>query len=281
MAFNIFNERLKSLFDFTSDGVIILDHAMKIVEINPAAEAMTGWKASERRGSPFPYEKLISLDPAQKKETGVDLFNTAESRHDLEMEVTLLHGNKLHLPATSFPISGEGGEQFFGLILENILMKEGVVENLIRQERLDEMTGLLHKDYFQQVSGDEIRRMNKNGGTLGAILIQIKNLDKIREKFGSVKGSETIKKVGSLVKGNSRDIDLVCRYDENEFLVLLINSDTAKMSIILRRLKEKLVHSNKSAHFPAPVRIRLGNVLVNDHYEEIFKAVKLSLDKFV
>jgi diguanylate cyclase (GGDEF)-like protein/PAS domain S-box-containing protein len=281
MAFNIVNERLKPLFDLTSDGVIILDSAMKIVALNPSAEEVTGWNAAEQKGKPFPYDKLISLDSGRKTADPAEVFSPSGSRHDLEMEITLLHGNRLLLPATSFPIQGEEGELFYGLILENILTKEGVVENLIRQERLDELTGLLHKDYFQQVAGDEIRRMNKNGGTLGAILIQVKNLAQIREKAGFLKGDETMKKVGNLVKGNSRDIDLVCRYDENAFLVLLINSDSAKMNIILERLKEKLLHSNKIDLFPAPVRIWVGNVLLNGHYEEIFKEVKLSLDKFV
>lgn len=281
MAFNLFNERLKPLYDHTSDGVIILDGSMNILHLNASAEEILGWKASEKIGKRFPLEELIHLNSGETVQKSHAAFSSTETIHDLEMEVTLSHGNKLLLPAISFPMTSGGGEQFYGIILENILLKYGVSEKLIKKERLDEMTGLLHKEYFEQVAGDEMKRMKKHGGTLGAILVQIGNLENIQEKSGMLKASETVKRVGKLVKGNSRDVDLVCHYSENEFMVLLVNSDQGKMNIILSRLKEKIEHSNQIGQFPIPVRINVGNILLSHQYDEIFKSVKLSLEKFV
>lgn len=280
MAFNIINERLKPLFDLTSDGVIIIDRSMNILALNGSAEEITGWTQREMFGKKFPHEQLIHLNSGKNFVESTGAFNPFGPNFDLQMEITLSQGNKVLLPAISFPMADEG-ETVFGLIFENTLLKYGVSEKLFKQERLDELTGLLQKEYFEQVAGEEMKRMKKHGGNLGAILVRIENLSQIVQKSGGLKGNEVVKKVGGMVKGNSRDIDLVCRYGENEFMVLLINSDPGKMSIILGRLKEKLLQANQGALFPAPLSIKVGKVLQNHHYEELFKSVKLSLDNFI
>jgi diguanylate cyclase (GGDEF)-like protein/PAS domain S-box-containing protein len=281
MAFNLINERLKPLFDHTSDGVIIIDPSMSILALNRSAEEITGWNPAEKIGKKFPQEQLIHLNSGKTFMESSGAFSPAGTNYDLQMEITLSQGNKVLLPAISFPMTDEKGEMVYGLILENILLKYGVGEKLFTQERLDELTGLLHKDYFEQVAGEEIKRMKNHGGNLGAILVRIENLSQIVQKSGGLKGNEVVKKVGSLVKGNSRDIDLVCRYGENEFMVLLINSDPGKMSIILTRLREKLLQANQGALFPTPLSIKVGKMLQNHHYEELFKSVKLALDNFI
>ncbi|MFZ7103134.1 MAG: PAS domain S-box protein [Peptococcaceae bacterium] len=40
-------QRLKTIFNHTSDGIIVLDEECKILDINPAAEKLTGWRARE------------------------------------------------------------------------------------------------------------------------------------------------------------------------------------------------------------------------------------------
>jgi signal transduction histidine kinase len=40
-------QKLKTIFTHTSDGIIVLDENCLVLEINPAAEKLTGWKAKE------------------------------------------------------------------------------------------------------------------------------------------------------------------------------------------------------------------------------------------
>jgi PAS domain S-box-containing protein len=44
-------QRLRAIFDNASDGIAIIDSARRIVALNPAMEAMTGWTAAEAIGS--------------------------------------------------------------------------------------------------------------------------------------------------------------------------------------------------------------------------------------
>ncbi|MHB8483500.1 MAG: diguanylate cyclase, partial [Nitrospiria bacterium] len=215
MAFNIDEERLKSLFYYTSDGVIILDSSLNINALNPSAGEITGWDIKERIGKKFPLENLIYLNSPQDKANQA-LFNSSEPNFNLEMEITLAHGNKILLPAISFPIATPEGKSYYGLILENILLKYGMGEKQINTERLDEITGLYHKTYFEQAAEKEIKRMRKHGGILGAILVQIENLPFIHQRYGKSKSNEVVKVAGEIVKGNSRDVDLVGRFGEDE-----------------------------------------------------------------
>ncbi|MFZ5943847.1 MAG: histidine kinase [Bacillota bacterium] len=42
-------QRLKTIFNHTSDGIIVLDEACRVIDLNPAAEKLTGWKSWEVR----------------------------------------------------------------------------------------------------------------------------------------------------------------------------------------------------------------------------------------
>ena len=280
MAFNIDEEGLKSLYYYTSDGVIILDSSLNIEALNPSAEEITGWNRSEMIGKKFPLNQLIYLNSSENKGDQA-FFNPSGANLDLEMEVTLSHDNKVLLPAISFPIMTKGGKPYFGLVLENILLKYGVGEKLIKIDRLDELTGLYHKSYFEQAAEEEMKRMRKHGGNLGAILVQIANLSLVSQRYGKSKADDVLKKVGEIVKGNSRDVDLVGRFGEAEMMVLLIHSDKHKMNVILRRLKDKLIQANQEKVFPLPVNVKVGKILMDNHYEEILNQVQLSLENFV
>ncbi|MBI1821590.1 MAG: diguanylate cyclase [Nitrospirae bacterium] len=280
MAFNIDEEGLKSLFYYTSDGVIILDSSLNIEALNPSAGEITGWNMEEMIGKKFPVHQLIYLNSSQNKANHL-LFNPSGANFDLEMEVTLGSGNKVLLPAISFPITTPEEKPCYGLILENVLLKYGLGEKQIKTERLDELTGLYHKTFFEQAAEEEIKRMRKHGGVLGALLVQIGNLAFINQSYGKAKANEIVKKVGEIVKGNSRDVDLVGRFSEDEIMVLLIHSDNHKMNIILKRLKEKFVQENQTRAFPVPVNIKVGKTLMNHDYEQIFNHVKLSLENFI
>ena len=279
MAFDLFNEKLKPLFDYTSDGVVILDGALNIIALNGSAAEITGWNPAERVGKRFPVETLIPLESGEESGKGPLLLRGGETRREFQMEVRLRDGQRVSLPALLFPIGNEKEARYFGLILENILSRYGVGENLIRKERLDQATGLLQKDYFLEVAGGEIKMMNRSGGNLGAILVRIDNFQEIHERAGKMKVQEIVKNVGEVVKGNSREIDLVSRYAEGEFMVLLINSDSSKMKNILSRLKTKLIQYHRTA--PVPIRVSAGQAILNQEYEKIFSKVKEALENFL
>lgn len=40
-------QRLKTIFNYTSDGIIVLDEKLRVLDINPAAERLTGWSKNE------------------------------------------------------------------------------------------------------------------------------------------------------------------------------------------------------------------------------------------
>ncbi len=281
MAFNIDEERLKPLFEYTSDGVIILDASMNIVALNPSAEEMTGWTREAIIGKKFPMDQLIYLESDRHKAPGGGLVNLKEPNFNIQIEIALPQGNKVMLPAIGFPMADGKGNTLYGLILENMLLKYGVGEKLIKNDRLDQVTALYHKAYFEEMTREEIKRMKKYGGSLGAILVQFENLPFIIESYGLSKGNESLRHVGEIVKGNARNVDLIGRTGEIEIMVLLINLDPLKLTAVLNRLKEKFIHANQGHLFPVPVKINIGKILLNSDYEEIFKRVKLSLEKFI
>ncbi|HXN06745.1 MAG TPA: diguanylate cyclase [Nitrospiria bacterium] len=279
MAFDIERERLKELFYHTSEGVFILDSSLNILLMNPSAEEITGWNNRDKAGKRFPVECLIpiSTSPEGSKDSS-RIFNPFAPVSELEFEVQLSHGQKLLFPGISFPIPGDAGVSYFGLLVENILLKYGMGTKMIGEERTDDVTGLNNRTYFNELASVEIKRLKKYGGSLGGMMVQISSFSQFQAKFGTLKGMEIIKKVAQIVKGNSREVDIVGRTSENEFMVLLINSDAQKMKAIFSRLKEKLAIAEKKHDFPPPVKVLAGNILLNDDFDDILDRVKLLLE---
>jgi len=44
-------QRLRTIFQYTSDGIIVIDEELKVLDINPAAERLTGWGKKEIIGN--------------------------------------------------------------------------------------------------------------------------------------------------------------------------------------------------------------------------------------
>ena len=118
----------------------------------------------------------------------------------------------------------------------------------------DDLSGLYNRLFFET----EFNRLEKSRlYPISIIVAKITNLEDINASLGTQVGDELVMNVSSLFTNVFRQEDIVSRYGEDEFAVLLPSSDADILEIIMGRMKAHVDAYNDS-HKNLPLRISFG-----------------------
>ena len=112
---------------------------------------------------------------------------------------------------------------------------------LTDQAHTDKLTGLINRAGYEQI----IRHGDLNTTTM--IVFDADKFKHINDTYGHEVGDLVLKKVARTLKANFRLSDYVCRTGGDEFVVLMISSDTLEQDLIVRkigRINRELSHAD-------------------------------------
>lgn len=101
----------------------------------------------------------------------------------------------------------------------------------------DNTTDLYTSYYFKERLADEFARSQRYNYPTGLIVVSLDNFETIREKYNSVVVNAALKEVGDLLIAHSRSTDVIGRLGNNEFIILLIQTDKNEAILIAERLR--------------------------------------------
>lgn len=132
-------------------------------------------------------------------------------------------------------------------------------EQINRMATVDGLTGLANHRTFQHGFEVMLERAQRRGSPLCLILCDIDHFKQLNDNHGHPFGDQVLRKVGELLQGTVRSVDLAARYGGEEFAVVLEDSDFKgglKMAERIRREVELLaLHHQRE---PVQVTISLG-----------------------
>lgn len=85
----------------------------------------------------------------------------------------------------------------------------------------DPLTGLFNRRYLTATMARELARMRREDRPLSLMLIDIDHFKSVNDTLGHQAGDECLVRLATLLKINTRESDVVCRWGGDEFLVLL------------------------------------------------------------
>lgn len=89
----------------------------------------------------------------------------------------------------------------------------------------DGLTKCYNHRHFQEVLESEFQRAKRYKLTFSLLIGDIDNFKKINDTYGHQIGDIVLKGIGSLLKRNVRDLDVVARYGGEEFAVIMPETD--------------------------------------------------------
>lgn len=99
----------------------------------------------------------------------------------------------------------------------------------------DEVTGLSNRRHFQSEIDREHRRSQRAWSSYAIARIDIDGMGKLNDVLGRGGGDALLKRVGEELKAPRREYDLVARWEEDEYIVLLPGIDKHAVKAVLGR----------------------------------------------
>jgi len=108
----------------------------------------------------------------------------------------------------------------------------------------DTLTGLYSRDVFMALLKKEIAQAARLKKPLCLIMIDIDDFKTVNDKHGHLKGDDVLKKIGSIIDGTVRDMDLAARYGGEEMAVIMPNTDSGGAFEVADRIRNTIEQEN-------------------------------------
>lgn len=133
------------------------------------------------------------------------------------------------------------------LLIDNIRLNREVK----RQSIIDALTQTYNRHHFVSKLAAEVRRAKRYSRPCSLLFVDVDRFKEINDEYGHLQGDQVLRDLGKLFLQSVREVDVVCRYGGDEFLVLLPET-TLEMA---RQTAEKLrarVQEHRFRHVDSP-----------------------------
>lgn len=131
----------------------------------------------------------------------------------------------------------------------------------------DELTRVYSRTYFEESLHREVSRANRYKHEFSLLMIDVDQLAHINENHGRETGDHCLKKLADMLLKSVRSGDIVARYGEDEFIMLLTQCRQADAM----KCAERIVGKAKSILEKSPFSVSVGLF----HYKGLQKVYRL------
>jgi diguanylate cyclase (GGDEF)-like protein len=111
----------------------------------------------------------------------------------------------------------------------------------LEQETItDSLMGIYNRRYLDRRLTEEFQRARRYEQPFSIFLLDIDYFKKINDTYGHQMGDVVLKKLGAVIVGSVRELDVVIRYGGEEILVILPNTIVANAVDMAQRLRQKI-----------------------------------------
>lgn len=127
-------------------------------------------------------------------------------------------------------------KEFLKTLINQISMS---LENarLYHEAIIDGLTKLYVHRFFEIQLTTEIKRCQRFGKKLSALMIDIDNFKKLNDTYGHQAGDFVLKEVSNLIKSSIRSVDTVSRYGGEEISIMLPETDIEGAATIAEKIR--------------------------------------------
>jgi diguanylate cyclase (GGDEF)-like protein/PAS domain S-box-containing protein len=222
-------EKFKTIFNGTIDGIMVVDKDRNIIDWNRGAEDITGYAKKEALGQKCfnifsGNDKTCSQANACKNCQMLKAFKLSKAFETSGIDVYLCdkRGKKVYIRLIVMPIFNPYDEVIGGIeLFSDITPQTLKAEQLEYQANYDTLTGLRNRRAFNRMLPIECERAKRYKRKLTSLFIDIDDFKKYNDDHGHKEGDKLLNILGKLLLENIRMPDYAYRYGGEEFVILL------------------------------------------------------------
>lgn len=262
-ALELEKERAQITLESIGDGVITTDVCGAIAYMNPAAEQLTHWSASQAIG--LPLSALFSLLDEEAQAEGATLIEhilsgRLSSANEHSKLIQRLDGSTVAVNLVGAPIRSAGRISGSVLVLHDMTQERQYIANLSWQATHDALTGLANRREFEYRLEQALHQLERQSARHSLMFLDLDQFKLVNDTCGHAAGDELLRHICTLLQSGLREGDTLARLGGDEFGILLENcSDEAAERIAegLRRTVQNLHFVWKGRPFVTTVSIGL------------------------
>lgn len=276
-----FEEELElaaSIYQNSSEGMMIADADNNIVAVNPAMEQITGYSARELIGKNPRLLKSGQHDEAFYHEMWDSLIKTGcwqgeiwNVRKNGEAFAEKLSINTIY--------QDDGSVRRRVALLSDITDKKRTDELIWQQANFDALTALPNRRMFKDRLAQEVKKSNRSKQPLALLFIDLDHFKEVNDTLGHEMGDALLIEVARRITGCVRETDTVARIGGDEFTLILTNlEDPASVERIAENLISQLQQPFELGRGQALISASIGVALYPDEAGDVDTLLRLADD---
>lgn len=210
----------RSVFESTTEGIMVTDTDARILLVNPAFTAITGWSAAEAIGQTPSLLKSGRYPP----EFYAEMWQSISDRGHWEGEIWNRRKNgEIYVQwinINAIRDSRGKGTRYVSLF-SDITLRKTREEKVWRQANFDALTGLANRNLFHDRLDRALARARRNHLTIGLMFIDLDHFKWVNDTHGHRAGDNLLIEAALRLQGCVREEDTVARLGGDEFTVVL------------------------------------------------------------
>ena len=233
------------LLNDLQEAVIIFDPSLRVIFWNKSSEQITGYVRDEVLGKPCLKNVLF-----EQAESGISPCNkdcppllTLKDGQIRSLEAFLQHKQGYRFPVHMriIPIKNQDGKIIAALeTFRELSPKVSVPQKkseLQRMGLLDPLTELGNRRYLEMHLNSRLEEMKRYGLSFGILILDVDDIEKINEAYGTVTGDKVLKMISRTLANNIRFFEVAGRWNGEQFLVVLLNMDEKNLDLVANKLR--------------------------------------------
>ena len=208
-------------------------------------------------------QRVLGLAPA--KVEGLISF-----LHDRIPEMEALFDVKLTESTSQSELLEQANETLAELSLQNLTHRRNQTKRapeISAARRLDPVTGTFSREFINDFLPDTFNLACRSGRVLSIVLIDIRNLSGLRKALGD-EADSYLAGAATLLKSKLRAGDIISRYKDSTFLILLHDTTKGDASLLGQRLLHTMTeHIAQGSKWQRPIELALGIATHGDETE--------------
>lgn len=125
--------------------------------------------------------------------------------------------------------------------LENEHLLKLKSEEIEKISRIDILTGLYNRRYFDEIFNLQWKAAARNETRLSIIICDIDHFKQVNDTYGHLAGDAFLKRIAGVLSGIfQRETDFIARYGGEEFVILLLNQDAQGAQKLAERVRTRV-----------------------------------------
>lgn len=213
-------ELASSIYQHSSEGMLITDADNNIVAVNPALEQMTGYTAAELKGKnprilqsgrhPLEFYQRMWESLLQTGAWQGELWNR---RKNGEVFVEKLSINTIY--------HADGTVRRWVALLSDITEQKRTEELIWRQANFDALTALPNRRMFYERLQQELKKAHRTHSSVALLFIDLDHFKEVNDTLGHDAGDALLVEAAQRITHSVREVDTVARLGGDEFTVIL------------------------------------------------------------